>query len=202
MTEEESIEGKLHALSFSVQLSARYHARRQAFYGRWRRFTAACSAVLGAVAGGNALANGDHSITAKLSLGVAALGAIDLVVGTAKMENLHRSLRQKFLALQSAIDGAASPTTKDLGRWQKKRLKIEENEPPVFHILAYQTRNELCRAIGAPARLRFSLFQRVTSQFMHWTNAVPRTRPNTVEILWARLKRGVRRQLLGFRRVA
>jgi hypothetical protein len=201
MTEEAPVD-KLHVLSFGVQLSARYHARRQAFYGRWRSFTAACSAVLGAVAGGNALANGDHSITAKLSLGVAALGAIDLVVGTAKMENLHRSLRQKYLALQSDIDGTASPTNKDIGRWMKRRLKIEESEPPVFHILVYQTRNELCRAIGEPANLRFRFFQRLTSQFLHWTNAVPRTRPNTVEILWARVKRGVRRRLLGYRRAA
>jgi hypothetical protein len=196
-TEEKTLEKEVDDVLFAVQLSTRYHARRQAFFGRWRTTTAACSAVLGALAGGNALAKGeDHRLIAWTTLAVAVIGALDMVVGTAKAENKHRLLRSRFLELQGKIDGKDSPTRSDLTKWKALRLRIEQDEAPLFHIVWYQARNELCRARGIKSEQRFPIFQRWTAQLFRWPEAKPRAHRTTLEILWFRTKFIMRALLL------
>lgn len=192
-------ENDVSALDFSIDQSARYHARRQAFYARCRSFSAASSAVLAAAAGGNAVAeNTSHPLVAWLSSIVAVIGALDWVVGTSKMANKHSRLRRNFLTLLGNIQGVKEPTRQQFHKWTDRRLRIEADEPPIFRVLQAQTRNELCIARGFKQQVRIVWFQRWTAQLFHWHNFVPRirTQPSVIDVLWRRWKHVARRWLL------
>lgn len=190
---------EVNDLDFAVDLSARYHARRQAFYARCRSFSAASSAVLAAAAGGNALAEStSHRVVAWLSLIAAVIGALDWVVGTSKMANKHSRLRRSFLGLLTNIQRVREPTWEQFQKWKDRRLRIEAGEPPIFRVLQSQTRNELCTARGYKQKVKISWFYQWTAQLFLWHNFVPhiRAQPSVIEVLWRRWKYVVRRRLL------
>lgn len=158
-------------LLWGVQRSSRYHARRQAFYDRWRRVTAGIGVIFGSVAATDLLHEGGHAVAVAAAFVVAVTSALDLVVGTADMAWTHRELRRRFLALECAIQRAPEePTEADVHAWQDERLAIEADEPPIYVALDLLCENEMARADGRPDRVKLPRWATVTAHWLHWEN--------------------------------
>lgn len=128
-----------HKLLFDIRRSARYHDRRRAFFQRMHQITGVLTILL---AGGvlfELAGIGETSLWLKLIGVVAAVfSSADIVVGYAASENLHSRLRQRFCDLEMAVvtgNGTIHSYTAD-------RLRIEQDEPPVYRALDLLCYNE------------------------------------------------------------
>jgi hypothetical protein len=156
---------------WAAQISSRYHARREAFFERWSRVTAATGVIFGSTAVASAF--GDlKSLAPFIAFGgalVAAASAVDLVVGTATMARRHDDLRKRFLQLEAKIRATREPSENDIVAWESERLIIEMDEPPRYVGLCLLCENELGRAnkdIGERTTVRW--WVRWTAQWLQW----------------------------------
>lgn len=156
---------------WAAQRSSRYHARRQAFFDRWRLITAAVSVVFGSAAAVNVLAESPEWITLVFALGVTLLATIDLVVGTATMARTHNDLRRRFLLLEADIRKHPQPDKATVDHWCAERLTIEADEPPIYVALDVLCENELSRAHGNGARCDVKPWQKFTAHWLRWESA-------------------------------
>jgi hypothetical protein len=165
-----------YGLFFDVRRSIRYHDRRRAFFERMHQLTGVLTVLLaGSVLFDIARPGDNPAWLLALAAVAAVLSAFDLMVGYATKAGLHRDLKSRFGALEmSILSGDAAPET-----WQAhqlERLRIEQDEPPVFRALDLLCHNELLRADGfdesAPAGhfAALSGWQRVTRHLFHWAD--------------------------------
>ncbi|WP_285404882.1 hypothetical protein [Luteibacter sp. ME-Dv--P-043b] len=162
-------------LLWSVQLSSRYHMRRQAFFERWSRGTAAVGVIFGSSAVGGILS----TTTRRWLIGIAGavtaiMSTTDLVVGTAFLARRHEDLRKRFIALESEIRRVATPSDATVADWHVKRLDIEVDEPPVYCRIILLCENELAGAHGLAPRTSVARWVRWTSHFHRWENLSPK----------------------------
>ncbi len=140
MTDDEK-----HKLLFDIRRSARYHDRRRAFFQRMHQITGVLTILL---AGGvlfELAGTGETSLWLKLiGLVAAVFSSADIVVGYAANENLHSRLRQRFCDLEMAVV-AGSGT---IHSFMADRLRIEQDEPPVYRALDLLCMNEELIAQG------------------------------------------------------
>lgn len=160
-------------LRWGVERSARYHARRQSFFDRWHKVTAAAGVIFGSAAAVNLLGHGPQGLSIAAALAVTALSAIDLVVGTAPMARLHHDLKRRFLTLEGDLSCTAAPAEQDVFRWKRERLAIEADEPPVYVALDLLCENEMSRAKGTPLRAKLSWWVIATSHLLRHENVSP-----------------------------
>lgn len=169
------IEQNAFDILWAVQLSARYHMRRQAFFERWSRVTAATGVLFGSTAITSAFA-ATHIptwLTALTGALVAVASTVDLVVGTASMARKHEELRKRFLQLEAKIRRCLEPTAETCALWTDERLAIEFDEPPIYNGLALLCYDELARATrGVRDRVRVLPFVRLTAQWHRWDRPV------------------------------
>lgn len=165
-----------YGLLFDVRRSIRYHDRRFAFFERLHQITAGLTILLaGSVLFDVAKAGETAPWMIALSVVAALLSVWDMVVGYSSKAGLHRDLKLRFSNLEiSILEGDDSATT-----WQAhkvERLKIEQNEPPVFRGLDTLCHNELLRAEGVcktknPGQYKeIGRWKRVTRHFFHWAD--------------------------------
>ena len=164
-------------LLWAVDRSARYHSRRQAFFERWHRVTAALGVFFGTSAAATAL-NGPMHIWAVIpALIVAVASTFDLVVGTATMARTHAELRRRFLMLQVKIERSSeAPAQSEIQEWTSERLIIEADEPPIYVALDLLCENEVAKARGDELaksgtdakRAAVTRWQSLTAQWLHW----------------------------------
>ncbi|MGN2254301.1 hypothetical protein ACFWZ4_13055 [Frateuria sp. GZRe12] len=172
---DETIEQQAFDTLWAVQLSSRYHMRRQAFFERWSRVTAATGVLFGstAIAGAFTAAHMPAWITAVTGAMVAVASTVDLVVGTAMMARKHEDLRKRFLQLEAEIRRCMEPTAETCVLWTDKRLAIEFDEPPIYNGLALLCYDELARATrGVKERVRVLPSVRITAQWWRWDRPV------------------------------
>lgn len=161
-------------LLWATQKSARYHARRQGFFDRWRMMTAGASVLLGSAAAVDLLGRGGLIVTLVSVLVVTALSTVDLIVGTSTAARLHSDLRRRFLELEIEIRCASEPISKQgIDEWTRSRLRIEADEPPVYVALDLLCENEMARAHGKPPRARISRWATATAQWFRWETINP-----------------------------
>jgi len=160
---------------WAVRRSQRYHARRRAFYRRWRQLTAFAGVMGGSavVAAAGQVVPGWVALWAAVS--VAVLSALVLVVNAADMAHTHDDLRRPFAELEADMVRTAEPSADELGAWTARRLAIEVHEPPIHAALDVLCENELIRATGqhltdTPLH-RLGWFKRATAQVFLWENA-------------------------------
>jgi len=163
-----------YQLLWAVDKSARYHHRRQAFFERWHRVTAALGIFFGTSAAATALNGVGHHLTFISALIVAVASTIDLVVGTAPAARDHAELRHRFLLLQIQIERSSEvPEELEVQDWKRERLTIEADEPPIYVALDLLCENEvaMARRDGAvPRRAHLSRLQKLTAHWLHWEN--------------------------------
>jgi hypothetical protein len=155
---------------FSVRKSIRYHERRQAFFERFHRVTAAVTILLsGVILMEIAGINSPWHIKALSVIG-AILGTADLVLGFAKSADLHRDLKRRFADLEIALMTGLSPSDAEI-----QRRKIENDEPPIFAALDILCREEMCAAEGCENEYKpLTGLPRITAQWCRWPNVAAR----------------------------
>lgn len=165
---------------WGVQLSVRYHSRRQAFYQKWHTRTMLCTVLGGSVTiAAFATALGDNwPLWLKLlpsALGT-VLGAVDAIFGLADKAADHKDLMRQFSALERELESIRHhPTQEAIERTIDERLRIEDDEPPVLHVLNAICHNELARAWGLGSQqVRIGYWQRqFANVFDLWEHSLP-----------------------------
>jgi hypothetical protein len=164
-----------YAFFFDVRRSLRYHDRRRAFFERMHQITGALTVLLAGSVLFDIARPGDNPAWLLALAAIAAiLSALDMVIGYAAKAGLHRDLKARFAALEiSIVLGDAEAST-----WQAhraERLRIEQDEPPIYRALDLLCHNELLRADGHPATAdhlaAVPFHQRLTRHLFHWPDS-------------------------------
>lgn len=173
MEKNDSLEDQRYALLFSVRRSIRYHDRRRAFFELMHRVSSVFMVLLASSVFldllGNAVQRPIWLIT--IALIAAMLGALDIIVGFARSATLHHDFKRRFVQLEIEITQAE--TEKALRDIQIERLRIEQDEPPVYRALDLLCHNEVARADGVTNPSDFAevkWHQSLTRHFWHWAN--------------------------------
>lgn len=171
---QQELTGTLWGLLFDVRRSVRYHDRRCAFFEQLHRITGVLTILLaGSVLFEIARPGDTASWLVALSVAAAVLAASDTVIGFAARAGLHRTLKQRFIGLETAILAGSGSEADHL----RTRLAIEHDEPPIYRALDLLCYNEMLHAEGYPdsgdgavTRSRLSGWQRLTSQWWRWAD--------------------------------
>jgi hypothetical protein len=109
-----------------------------------------------------------------LAATAAVLSAWDIAVGYAACAAHHHGLRGRFAALEIAILNGDSNAA-SWAAYQRERLLIEQDEPPVYRALDLLCHNELLVAEAgrrdgdnAEHLWTVSTWQRMTRHLLHW----------------------------------
>jgi hypothetical protein len=164
---QETLAPWLAALDFSVHVSARYHARRRAWYDRLHRIVTlviatAASASVAAILGGLT-----HQAL-YLSLAVAAAGVLELAYALPERARLEDALYRRFNELAAEIAGAGTVDLAQLKRWEARRLLIRSDADDRFEALRRICHNLEAEARSYPAEARYALWpwQRLLAQLV------------------------------------
>lgn len=176
LREQLALSDEQYGLLFDVRRSVRYHDRRRAFYEQCHHLTSVLTILLaGSVLFDIAKPGESPWWLMAISAMGAILAAIDMVVGYSKHASVHGSLRERFVALEiSMIEGANDEALWD--QYQKSRLLIEKDEPPIYRVLDLLCHNELAEAEGYKRAenpeqfFRANWWQQLTSQLYRWEN--------------------------------
>ena len=147
MDNPDQLDDPTYNLLFGIQRSARYHDRRRRFYEIWAEVTAAAAAVGGSAAVILHVA-GQAQAVPYLAGGIAAIGALNMAVGTARRAGEHRDLARQFIALEGRFVGGRSLDAAELEEIRRERLRIEGTEPTVLRLLDVLCHYEVLRALG------------------------------------------------------
>ena len=141
------MKNKINDLLFDVRRSVRYHRHRQRFFTRLHVITTAGSLFMGASVVASILAN-HQTLALYAGAFVAALSAIDLIVGFSNKIRLHSDLARRFINLESEIITLSDAASSNYDRLYASRLSIEADEPPILRVLDSLCYNEMLRAEG------------------------------------------------------
>lgn len=164
----------LSSLDFSVHVSARYHARRRAWYDRLHRAMMLVIAT-GASAGVAAMFGGLLREAEYLSIAVAVAGALELAYALPERARLEDALYRRFNALAADIAAASEVGASRLRGWEAQRLLIRADADDRLEVLRRVCHNLEAEARGYPMAARYVVrpWQRLTAQIL----SLPPLRP-------------------------
>lgn len=176
LAEQLNISHEQYGLLFDVRRSVRYHDRRKAFYEQLHHFTSFLTILMaGSVLFELAKSGESPWWLNTISVIAAVFAALDMVIGYSKHASLHSSLRERFALLEiDMVSGDAEEKT--WSAYQRERLMIEKDEPPLYKVLDNLCRNELLEAEGFKRKKHPEQFfdatcwQELTAQFFRWEN--------------------------------
>lgn len=177
LCEQLDLNHEQYGLLFDVRRSVRYHDRRRGFYEQCHHITSLLTILMAGSVLFDIGKTGEaaHWLYA-LSVLAALMAAADMVIGYSKRAVLHGALRERFADLEIAMV-CESAAVEVWQKYQRERLLIEKDEPPVYRVLDLLCRNELLQAEGytrekSPGEFfEASLWQKLTSQLWRWDNA-------------------------------
>jgi len=159
-----------HAMLMDIRRSIRYHDRRRAFFETMHRLTSVLTILL---AGSVLFDIAKPGVTAEwlvfISLCGALLAAFDMVISYSNHANMHRTLKVRFANLEILILTGGG-TDEEWDGYQKERLLIECDEPPIYRALDTLCHNELAASLGNKDIYPVSFIQRLTCQVFHWSD--------------------------------
>lgn len=167
-----SPEERLKRLSFGVEKSLRYHHRRRGFFDATHSFV-----MFGVLVCGSAAFAGAWPAAAGAT--AAVLGALDLVFQFSHKARDHLSLYQRFAELNIDLKNLQSSDIVGLEAAEKRRLKIEADEPPIYWALEADCDNEVCIAWGRDKTagiVELTKTQKALMNFIRFDRAVFPTR--------------------------
>ncbi len=133
------------------------------FFDRIRQFTTITMFVCGSAAFVTLLK--DVEFYPPLIIAIATFfSVVDLVVGTDSIRR-HDDFRRRFAELtrqMEAVQGQGQINARSLNEARSHRLRIEEDEPPVYEVLDAICHNDVLRALGYDRKyfLRIRFYQR------------------------------------------
>ncbi|MBD8629011.1 hypothetical protein IFT64_18925 [Oxalobacteraceae sp. CFBP 8753] len=163
-------------VEYRVELSVRYHRKRERFFALCDRCSKAVSLIAGTAAFSSLLPTANAKSVAGL---VVALGAMPaLVMAWGDRARLHGELAQKFLAIEAEIVrvGKRKFTEEQVNEWHAQLLGLEASEPPTLGALEALCHNYLMDSCEEPERkialkLRHRLFMHIFDFHIDWSNA-------------------------------
>lgn len=154
-------------LETDLDRSCRYHARRRGFFDTMHKLVMAV-VLLGSSSALVFLDNQTLTVVAALLAALAA--ALDLVVGFSHRARDHEMLYRQFMALYKDLEVAPPFSSEnDFHGWQRKRLEIETNEPPVYRALDVSCYNEVAISRGLSERGLLKPYHRVFMHFLRFS---------------------------------
>ena len=177
----DALKTEADGLLSDCERSARYHAARCAFFDFWHRalmvsvLFAGSGAALSAVL---TLGSKDHILVA-MGLFVAAVGAIDVVVGLPMKARDHEILKRRFYVLAKRIVPHRA-TAVMIEEWRAEMVSVFEDEPATYHALNALCHNAICQSVGAPK----GVYQRVgfvARLLCNWVQFSPSTFPTQAD---------------------
>ena len=138
-----------YELLFDVRRSVRYHERRRRFFEIWNSITVGAAAVGGSSAVATILSQPNWAWLPVAFAGtVSLLGALDLVVGTARRADRHGDLSRQFIALEQKFAHGRSLKVKEHEDLVRERLRIEASEPTILRLLDIMCYYEVLVSLG------------------------------------------------------
>lgn len=145
----ETLDERTYELLFDVRRSVRYHERRRRFFEIWNSITVGAAAVGGSSAVATILSEPNWAwLPIALAGAVSALGAIDLVVGTAWRAGQHGDLSRQFIALEQKFAHGRNLKDKEREEMVRERLRIEASEPTILRLLDVMCYYEILVSLG------------------------------------------------------
>lgn len=138
------ISEQMWELLFAVRLSIRYHDRRKRFFAFLHRTTSGLAVVFGSAAMAALIGNLPKSVGLAAAGVVTIASALDLVIGFTAAANLHHDLKGRFIELEREIIDAHDDSM--LSHYQRRRLEIEKDEPPIYRALSTLCHNDIVRS--------------------------------------------------------
>jgi hypothetical protein len=171
---QDGLASSLPGLDFSVHVSARYHARRCAWYDRLHRVMMLVIAT-GSSAGVAAIFGGLLRQAEYLSVAVALAGVLELAYSLPERARLEDALYRRFNALAADIAAASQVGLGQLRRWEAQRLLIRSDADDRLEALRRICHNLEAEARGYPAETRYLMrpWQRLMAQIL----SLPPLRP-------------------------
>lgn len=145
---------------FNVLRNALYHTARRRTLEFWNRAFNLAVILLGAAAVGDILSHIGIGQT-WTGLGVAVIGALQLVFDFGRQAREHQTLQREYYQLLSEIEAVIDPTAEQIARWQSQQVRIAGDEPPVLRAIDAKAYND---AVGA---LEWPEDQRIVVPFLH-----------------------------------
>lgn len=162
-----------YGLLFDVLRSIRYHDRRRAFFDVLHRSNSALVILLaGSVVFDLAKPGESPWWMVALALVASLLSIMDLVIGYSTASNRHSDLKRRFAELEIAIRSGGE----DELTWASHhtvRVRIEQDEPPIYRVLDLLCYQEVCRSLGMYDRadsIEVCWFKRLTRHLHHWSD--------------------------------
>lgn len=139
---EDDIDIKWNGLLWGVKRSVRYNEKRRRFFETCQRLSSATSVLFGSAAIVTVLKWNGNTETIIAAAIVTVVSTFDLVIGFGRQAWLHADIARRFITLQQ--DMLFSETTaENLKKFERERLDIEKDEPPVRQVLDLLCHNEL-----------------------------------------------------------
>lgn len=179
-SDDDFLWGERQYVEYRVELSIRYHRKRERFFALCDRWSKAVSLIAGTAAFSTLLPDARDKSIAGLFVAIGAMPA--LVLSWSDKARLHADLAQKFLTLNAEIVrvGKRKFTEDQLNEWHAKVLGIEASEPPTLSVLEAICHNDIVDSFGEPEK-KINL-TRSQKFFMHifdfnldWSNAHKKT---------------------------
>ncbi len=163
-------------LLFGVRRSVLYHERRNSFFSDCHRVTNFLTILMAGSALFDLAKEGPTAWwLAAVSIIAALFAVTDMVCGFSRSADRHGRLRERFADLEMRmLSGDALDAT--WKQYERDRLTIERDEPPIYIALDWLCRNELLTAWGYTKPedekhfAKVSKWQQVTSNIFRWQN--------------------------------
>jgi hypothetical protein len=156
-----------HALLERIEISVRYHQKRERFFELFDKWVKVIAIIGGSVAFASlALSDGMRKTVAAL---IALSSTLALVFGFTDRTKKHAELARKFRELEAKITskGERGYQESDFGVWEGERGLLEATEPPALNALVTICQNEIFVANGQREKIvHIPLYQKIFSQFL------------------------------------
>lgn len=143
-------EDDLHALSFAVKRSSRYHAKRASFFAKLNQLNSLATILLASAVMSSIMEDANlfgFPIAVIFGFLAFALASIVIVYDATGQAQKHHDLSRRFIELEKAML-KENPNYEDYTAWKKERLSIEAEDTNTLHVLNTICHNELARAEG------------------------------------------------------
>lgn len=157
----DNLEKLTDQLNFAIEKSMRYHQRRRGFYDWVNRISMFAVVICGSAAFGK-LFNSADSFAAATTV----VAAINLVWAPSHRARDHEMLFRRFsdLAVKIRTEPISEGTYSE---WEKERIEIETDEPPIYIALEADCDNEVRRAWGRTKKMvKIDVWSRLTMNLM------------------------------------
>lgn len=137
----------VYEATMHARLSARYHDRRRAFYGRLSKVVQFVTILSGSGTASTALLSAPTGLVLFLGAVVSASSAAELVFGWGDKSYTHSSLFRRWVEVEQALVGLDDEATAP-AEVERAMIAIECDEPPTMNGVVAICQNELSRSSG------------------------------------------------------